>query len=85
MRCFGGETYETRRMNFSFVSIPFCYVIATLIGVEDKFTIFYLISLIGGILLAMIIPRIPPLMFADFEIERTIRLWNCHSASDRVY
>ena len=47
--------------NFSFVSIPFCYVIATLIGVEEKFTIFYLISLIGGIVLAMIIPRIPPL------------------------
>lgn len=51
----------TISMNFSFVSIPFCYVIATLIGVEDKFTIFYLISLIGGIVLAMIIPRIPPL------------------------
>ena len=48
-------------MNFSFVSIPFCYVIATLIGVEEKFTMFYLISLIGGVVLAMIIPRIPPL------------------------
>ena len=51
----------TISMNFSFVSIPFCYVIATLIGVEDKFTVFYLISLIGGIVLAVIIPRIPPL------------------------
>lgn len=51
----------TISMNFSFVSIPFCYVIATLIGVEEKFTVFYLINLIGGILLAMIIPRIPPL------------------------
>lgn len=51
----------TISMNFSFVSIPFCYVIAALIGVEEKFTIFYLISLIGGIVLAMIIPRIPPL------------------------
>ena len=49
--------------NFSFVSIPFCYVIATLLGVEDKFTVFYLISLIGGVVLAMIIPRIPPLRF----------------------
>ncbi|XVG95963.1 YjiH family protein [Eubacteriales bacterium KG127] len=47
--------------NFSFVSIPFCFVIAKLIGVDSKFTIFYLISLIGGIVLAMIIPRIPPL------------------------
>lgn len=47
--------------NFSFVSIPFCYVIATLLGVEDKFTVFYLISLIGGVVLAVIVPRIPPL------------------------
>lgn len=51
----------TISMNFSFVSIPFCYVIATLIGVESRFTVFYLISLIGGVVLAFIIPRIPPL------------------------
>lgn len=51
----------TISMNFSFVSIPFCYVIAKLIGVDEKFTIFYLINLICGIILAMIIPRIPPL------------------------
>lgn len=51
----------TISMNFSFVSIPFCFVIAKLIGVDSKFTIFYLISLLGGIALAMIIPRIPPL------------------------
>ena len=51
----------TISMNFSFVSIPFCYVIAKLIGVDEKFTIFYIINLICGIILAMIIPRIPPL------------------------
>lgn len=51
----------TISMNFSFVSIPFCFVIAKLIGVDSKFTVFYLICLLGGILLAMIIPRIPPL------------------------
>lgn len=51
----------TISMNFSFVSIPFCFVIAKLIGVDSKFTIFYLINLICGIALAMIIPRIPPL------------------------
>lgn len=51
----------TISMNFSFVSIPFCFVIAKLIGVEEKFTIFYLINLLCGIALAMIIPRIPPL------------------------
>ena len=51
----------TISMNFSFVSIPFSFVIAKLVGVDHKFTIFYLICLFGGILLAMIIPRIPPL------------------------
>ena len=51
----------TISMNFSFVSIPFCYVIAKLIGVDEKFTIFYIINLICVIILAMIIPRIPPL------------------------
>lgn len=51
----------TISMNFSFVSIPFCFVIAKLIGVDSKFTVFYLINLICGIALAMIIPRIPPL------------------------
>lgn len=51
----------TISMNFSFVSIPFCFVIAKLINVDSKFTVFYLINLICGIALAMIIPRIPPL------------------------
>lgn len=51
----------TISMNFSFVSIPFCFVIAKLIGVDSKFTVFYLINLLCGIVLAMIIPRIPPL------------------------
>lgn len=51
----------TITMNFSFVSIPFCFVIAKLISVEEKFTVFYLINLICGVALAMIIPRIRPL------------------------
>jgi nucleoside recognition membrane protein YjiH len=51
----------TISMNFSFVSIPFTFVIAKLIGVDHKFTIFYLICLLGGFILAAIIPRIPPL------------------------
>ncbi len=53
----------TISMNFSFVSIPFCFVIAKLIGVDEKFTVFYLINLLCGVILAMIIPRIPPLRF----------------------
>lgn len=56
-----GREAATISMNFSFVSIPFCFVIARIIGVDSKFTIFYLISLLGGILLAIILPRIPPL------------------------
>ncbi|MDD4438271.1 MAG: YjiH family protein [Tissierellia bacterium] len=51
----------TISMNFSFVSIPFTFVIAKLVGVDHKFTIFYLICLLGGFVLAAIIPRIPPL------------------------
>lgn len=51
----------TISMNFSFVSIPFSFVIAKLIGVDHKFTIFYIICLLGGIILAAILPRIPPL------------------------
>ena len=51
----------TISMNFSFVSIPFCFVIAKLIGVDEKFTVFYLINLICGVLMAMIVSRIPPL------------------------
>lgn len=51
----------TISMNFSFVSIPFTFVIAKLIGVDHKFTIFYLICLLGGFVLAAILPRIPPL------------------------
>lgn len=51
----------TISMNFSFVSLPFTYVIAKLIGVDHKFTIFYIICTLSGIILAAIMPRIPPL------------------------
>lgn len=51
----------TISMNFSFVSIPFCFVIAKLIGVDEKFTVFYLINLLCGVAMAMIVSRIPPL------------------------
>lgn len=67
-----GREAATISMNFSFVSIPFCFVIARIIGVDSKFTIFYLISLLGGILLAIILPRIPPLSkFPDTYDETT--------------
>lgn len=47
--------------NFSLVSIPFCYVIAQLVGVQQHFTIWYVIICLSGILLAVITPRIWPL------------------------
>lgn len=56
--------------NFSFVSIPFCFVIAKLIGVDEKFSIFYLINLLCGIVLAMVVSRIPPLSRIPDEYDK---------------
>ncbi|WP_025730113.1 YjiH family protein [Atopobacter phocae] len=47
--------------NFSLVSLPFCYVVADLIGVSDYFFSFYLIVTVTGVILAIIMPRIYPL------------------------
>ena len=47
--------------NFSLVSVPFCYIIASVLGIERLFVPFYLITTVVGIILAMITPRIPPL------------------------
>lgn len=49
--------------NFSLVSIPFCYVIAKLINVEQHFTIWYVMICVVGMMLAVITPRIWPLRF----------------------
>ena len=48
--------------NFSFVSIPFAYIIASILNLEEYFTQFYLICTISGFLIAMIMPRIYPLL-----------------------
>lgn len=47
--------------NFSLVSIPFCLMIADTIGIANLFPAFYLCICIVGILLAVIIARIPPI------------------------
>lgn len=47
--------------NFSLVSIPFCLLIAETIGIADKFPAFYLTICVVGVLLAIIIARIPPI------------------------
>lgn len=47
--------------NFSLVSIPFCLMVANTIGITNLFPAFYLTICVVGILLAVIIARIPPI------------------------
>ncbi len=46
---------------FSIVSLPFCLVIAAMVGLSEVFVPFYLTLIFCGAIIAMIIPRIPPL------------------------
>lgn len=46
---------------FSTVSLPFCLVIAGMLGVDHKFPLFYLTIIIAGVVSAVILPRIPPI------------------------
>ena len=56
-----GREAATIMTNFSFVSVPFAYIVASVLKVEDYFTQFYLICAASGLLIAMIMPRIYPL------------------------
>lgn len=47
--------------NFSLVSIPFCLLIADTIGIANLFPAFYLCICVVGVVLAIIIARIPPI------------------------
>ena len=47
--------------NFSIVSIPFCLMIAGMLGLESMFPAFYLAISIVTLILALILPRIKPL------------------------
>lgn len=47
--------------NFSLVSVPFCYIVASILKIEEMFVPFYLITTAVGFVLAMIMPRIAPL------------------------
>ena len=47
--------------NFSLVSIPFCLLIADTAGVANYFPVFYLSICVVGIILAVIIRRLPPI------------------------
>jgi len=48
-------------VNFTFVSLPFTFVVANFIGLNAEFLLFYLIICITVIILAVIMPRIWPL------------------------
>lgn len=59
---------------FSAVSLPFCLVIAGMLGVAKDFFAFYLILAAVGVLSAMIMVRIPPLsLYPDTFYEKTGR------------
>ena len=47
--------------NFSVVSLPFCLLIATVLGLEERFFEYYLVVVLAGLITAFILPRIPPL------------------------
>lgn len=47
--------------NFSLVSIPFCLMVADSVGIAHLFPPFYLCICVVGILLAVILVRIPPI------------------------
>lgn len=47
--------------NFSLVSIPFCLLIANTIGISYLFPAFYLCICLVGVVLAVILVRIPPI------------------------
>lgn len=47
--------------NFSLVSIPFCLMVSDTMGISNLFPPFYLCICVIGILLAVIIARIPPI------------------------
>lgn len=58
--------------NFSLVSVPFCLIVASFVGVQSYFPQLYIITTIVGFILAIIIPRIPPLSkIPDVFSEKT--------------
>lgn len=64
-------------VNFSLVSVPFCYIVASILEVQHLFTPFYIIITVVGFTLAMITPRIPPLSkVPDTYNEETGKLAN---------
>ncbi|MDD3218707.1 MAG: YjiH family protein [Lachnospiraceae bacterium] len=58
--------------NFSIVSIPFCLLIASTVGIENLFPSFYLTICVVGVVLAVIIARIPPISLIPNTYKESI-------------
>lgn len=58
---YSGREAAVIATNFSVVSLPFCLIIAKFTKMESMFIPFYLTVTMTGIVLAMIMPRLPPL------------------------
>ncbi|SDK92927.1 YjiH family protein [Natronincola ferrireducens] len=56
-----GREAATIATCFSAVSLPFCLVIAAMLGLDAMFVPFYLTIVVAGVLSAVIMSRIPPL------------------------
>ena len=54
-------------VNFTLVSLPFTFVVASTIDLQAHFLLFYLIICFTAIVLAVIMPRIPPLRWIKDE------------------
>lgn len=69
---YSGREAAVIMTNFSFVSVPFAYIVASVLKVEQYFTQFYLICTISGFAIAMIMPRIYPLSKVTDEYSEKV-------------
>lgn len=70
--------------NFSIVSIPFCLLVAETLGISKLFPAFYLVICVVGIILAVIMCRIPPISsLPDTYHEKSGRQINEEIPSDK--
>jgi len=69
---YSGREAAVIATNFAFVSLPFSFVIANTIGIENHFLAWYLIICVVAIVLAIVTPRIWPLRsLADTHLRRS--------------
>lgn len=58
--------------NFSIVSLPFCLLVASVLNVADRFVAYYAAVTVIGLVLAVLMPRLPPLRgLPDLGIDGT--------------